>query len=193
MRDFLSLIIMPVPILFLLLIIAFGFYISKRARTTKAYLMIAGIWFLIISTLPIPKALDRLTESIRIHKMIPGTRLILSGNISNTELSPSLVLYRAALLLGIDSVSMAMQELPSNTQMEAEEYAKNFGKENALIVFTSDIHMPRAMMLFRKAGHNPIAAPTNQILKYGSHKKTWRWVPSSENIGMMEAAIHEYA
>ncbi len=53
--------------------------------------------------------------------------------------------------------------------------------------------MPRVMLLFKKAGLNPIAAPTNQIIKYGSVKYRWRWMPSAGYIGMMEAVIHEYA
>jgi uncharacterized SAM-binding protein YcdF (DUF218 family) len=242
MREFLSLIIMPVPVLYLLLIAAFVFFISKRQRTGKIFLIMAGIWFLIISTLPVPKilvksleskyhqlteesiknlpdscdiivlggghsddkdlspnnqlsttAIGRVTEGIRIHRMIPGSRLILSGYSGGSEISQALALYRTALLLGVDSASMAMQGLPSNTLMEAEEYFKNFGTRNFLIVVTSEIHMPRAMMLFQKAGLNPIAAPTNQMLKNGSRKYRWRWIPSSRNIEMMDAAIHEYA
>ena len=138
-------------------------------------------------------ALARLAEGIRINRTVPGSRLILSGYRGKSELSQSLILYRTALMLGIDSASMAMQELPSNTRMEAEEYVKNFGKANGLIIVTSDIHMPRAMILFQKAGLNPVAAPTNQIIRYGSKKDPWRWMPSSENIGMMDAVIHEYA
>ncbi len=77
--------------------------------------------------------------------------------------------------------------------MEAEEYVKNFRSENKLIVVTSDIHMPRAMLLFRRAGLDPIAAPTNQLIKYGSVKYPWRWMPSAGYIGMMESVIHDYA
>ena len=243
MRELLSLIIMPVPVLYFLLIAAFIFFMSDRKKTGKIFLIIAGIWFLIISTRPIPKTLvrslenrypqltdesikdlhdscdiiilggghsddkdlspnnqlsttsiGRLTEGIRIQRMIPGSRLILSGYIKGLGIPQALVLYQTALLLGVDSVSMKMQISPSNTRMEAEEYLKNFGTGNNLIVVTSDIHMPRVMMLFRKIGLKPIAAPANPMLRYGSHQKyRWRWVPSSENIEMMEAAIHEYA
>jgi uncharacterized SAM-binding protein YcdF (DUF218 family) len=241
MHAFLSLIIMPLPILYLLLIVAFIFFISNQGKTGSTFLVLAGIWLLIISTPFIPKALvksleskypqltdesiknlpdscdiivlggghsddkdlspnnqlsttalGRLAEGIRIHRMIPGSRLVLSGYRGESELSQALVLYQTALLLGVDSALMTMQILPSNTRMEAEEYAKNFGTGNDLIVVTDDLHMPRAMMLFQKAGLNPVASPTNQILKYGSHKYRWRWIPSSGNIGMMEAVIHEY-
>ena len=66
--------------------------------------------------------------------------------------------------MGIDSASMVIQSLPSNTRMEAEEYVKNFGTENKLIVVTSANHMPRAIMLFHKVGIDAIAAPANACM-----------------------------
>ncbi len=242
MREFLSLIIMPLPVLYMILVTAIIFFISGHKKSGKILLVIAGIWFLIISTPLIPKllvrslenkyppltdeaienlpdscdiiilggghsddkdlspnnqlstnALGRLVEGIRIHKLIPGSRLILSGYRGRSELSQAGILYRTALILGADSASLVMQTLPANTMMEAEEYSENFGTENKLIVVTSDIHLPRAMLLFRKAGLDPVAAPTNQIIKYGSVKYSWRWMPSSVYVRMMESAIHEYA
>jgi len=242
MRLFLSFIILPLPVLFILLFAAFIFLILKKKRTGKFFLILTGIWFLIISTLPVPKvlvkalenkypqlsetaiknlpdscdiivlggghsddkdlapnnqlsttALGRLVEGIRIHRIIPDSRLILSGYNGGLRLSQAMVLYQTALILEVDSTSMVLLSTPSNTQMEAEEYAKNFGTGNNLIVVTSDIDMPRAIMLFRKAGLDPVAAPTDQILRYGSGKYRLRWIPSASNIEMMERAIHEYA
>jgi uncharacterized SAM-binding protein YcdF (DUF218 family) len=240
MREFLSLIINPVPVLYFLLLVGLILCGFNRKRTGKIIICIAGLWFFIITTPFLPKiiikslesqypqladsniktlhdscniivlgsgltddknlspnnqltptSLSRLVEGIRIHKMIPDSRLILSGYGERSEISNALVYYRTALILGIDSVSMVIQALPSNTRMEAAEYVKNFGTENKLIVVTSANHMPRAIMLFHRAGIFPIAAPTNFFLKYGSHKYPWRWIPSSENVVIMEAAIHE--
>ena len=241
MREFLSLIIMPLPVLYLILVIAIILFISGHKRTGKILFIIAGIWFFIITTPMIPRtlvkslenkypqlteesiknfpdscdiiilggghsddkelspnnqlsnvALGRIVEGIRIQKMIPGSRLILSGYRGRSEISQASILYRTALILGVDSASMVMQILPANTRMEAAEYIRNFGSEKKLIVVTSDIHMPRAMLLFKKAGLSPVAAPTNQLIKYGSVKYRWRWIPSSVYIMMMEVVIHEY-
>lgn len=242
MREFLSLIIMPLPVLYLILVTVLFLFFSGHKKSAKIFLITAGIWFFVISTSFIPKllvrslenkypqltddliknlpdscdiiilggghsddknlssnnqlstvAVGRLVEGIRIHKMIPGSRLILSGSRGRSELTQAYVLYRTALILGIDSASMVLQNLPANTRMEAEEYSGNFGTRNKLIVVTSDMHMPRAMLLFKKAGLTPVAAPTNQVIKYGSVKYRWTWVPSSVYIRMMENAIHEYA
>jgi uncharacterized SAM-binding protein YcdF (DUF218 family) len=240
MREFLSLIINPIPVLYLLLLTALVFFVFKRKRTTKAFLLAAGIWFLIISTPFLPKifvrslesiytqlsdssikslpdscdiivlgsdntddktltpnnqlsliAMSRLAEGIRIHRIIPGSRLILSGYGRRSKLSHALVLYRTAVVLGVDPATMAIQSTPSNTRKEAETYKKNFGSNKPLILVTSAIHMPRAVMNFRKAGINPIAAPADFILKNGARKSPWRWMPFSDNIAMMEQVIHE--
>jgi uncharacterized SAM-binding protein YcdF (DUF218 family) len=137
-------------------------------------------------------AIGRLTEGIRIHRMLPGSRLILSGYSGNSKLSQAMVLYRAALLIGVDSAAMFILEKPANTKQEAEEYVRNFGKNRTLIVVTNDMHMPRSVKMFRMAGIDPVPATTNQVIKYGSNKRI-SWFPSAHYIAMIESAVHEYA
>ena len=94
--------------------------------------------------------------------------------------------------MGVDSSSMLLMQKAKNTAGEAKEYKELSGTDGKLILVTSAIHMPRAMMIFRKYGFDPIPAPTNFIIKYGSRKDPWRWMPSSGYMGMMEGAVHEY-
>jgi uncharacterized SAM-binding protein YcdF (DUF218 family) len=138
------------------------------------------------------QALSRLTEGLRIQSMIPGSTLILSGYKGRSELPQALVLYRSALIMGADSTSMKMQTSPENTRMEAEQYLTDNGSVQ-LVVVTSAVHMPRAMMLFRKAGAHAVAAPSDFLMKYGSGKNPRRFMPSSSYTEMMRSAIHEYA
>jgi uncharacterized SAM-binding protein YcdF (DUF218 family) len=241
MREFLSLMINPIPVLCLLIITAISFFLLHKKKAGRYFLGLAAGWFLIITTPPVPKmlvryledqypqisdstiselpdtcnililggghsddktlspnnqlsatALGRLTEGIRIHRRVPGSTLIMSGYGGRTSLPQAVVLYRTALILGEDSTSIRIMTLPSNTQMEAAEYSRNFGSQKNPVLVTSDLHMPRAMMLFRKEGLNPVPAPTNSLIKVGSVKNPWRWIPSTDNTGMMKAAIHEY-
>lgn len=242
MREFLSQIIMPLPVFYVLLIAGLLLIWKKRKRSGKVLLVAAGIWFLVISTLTVPKilvksledryhqltnseikalpdscdiivlggghtddreltpnnqlsdqALCRLVEGIRIHRLTPGSRLILSGFSGRSAEPQAIVLYKTAQLLGVDTSSMAFQTKPANTRMEAEEYIRNFGRKHTLVLVTSDIHMPRAIMNFRNVGLDPVPAPADEIIKYGSRKSWTRFLPSSGNIKMLEAAIHEYA
>ena len=61
------------------------------------------------------------------------------------------------------------------------------------LLVTSAYHMPRAMLLMRRAGAAPIAAPAGQRA-YGTGAVAWRdFVPGSRGLRDTERALHEYA
>lgn len=138
-------------------------------------------------------ALGRLVEAIRIHKLLPGSTLILSGYAGESELSQAQVLFNTSLILGIDPRSMCLSSSASNTKMEAEEYLRIFGKGKRLVLVTSAIHMPRAMLIFNYYELEPVPAPVNHLIKHGSRRNPFRWIPSSASMSLMESAVHEYA
>jgi uncharacterized SAM-binding protein YcdF (DUF218 family) len=137
-------------------------------------------------------ALARLCEGIRIHRLIPGSTLVTSASGWENEITQAEVTAQAAVVLGVDSTHIKMQQKPENTRQEAEQYKQLFGDSAQLILVTSATHMPRAMFLFEKEGLHPIAAPTNHQIKIGKHKRFWDWLPSTDNIWKMECAFHEY-
>ena len=57
---------------------------------------------------------------------------------------------------------------------------------------TSASHMSRSMALFRKQGLNPIAAPTEHIVKYHQRRDPRYYLPSSGSMVVINRAIHEY-
>ena len=136
--------------------------------------------------------LFRLSEGIRIQRLIPGSIIVTSASGYENEISQAEVTREAAILLGVDSLHIKMQKKPKNTKEEASEYKRLYGASAQLILVTSAIHMPRAIKLFRKAGLNPLPAPTNHLIKKGKHTDFWSWFPSSGNIRKMESAFHEY-
>ena len=249
MREFLSILIMPLSIFWILIILSGVMVVAKRKKAGKVLLLVAGCWLLVISTRFVPDmlaerlenkykpfteadfrdaktpvnvivlgaghsddkrlsannqlssaALGRLVEGIRIYKrasgdgrQASGVKLIVSGYAGRLKITQAEVLYRTAVMLGIDSTNIVMSPLPSNTREEAAEYVKRFGKENSLIVVTDAIHMPRAVMLFKKAGVKVIPAPTNFLVKQSTAKNPFSWMPGAGNVSVMEATIHEYA
>lgn len=137
------------------------------------------------------QAMVRLSEGIRIHRMLPESKLVTSGYGLPGELTQAEILRKTAILMGVDSMAVLMQKKPVNTWMEATEYKKLFGDTTQLVIVTSALHMPRAVYLFEKAGLNPVAAPTGFKIKQSKKLSYWFWVPSSGNIAKTEALIHE--
>ncbi len=144
-------------------------------------------------------ALGRLVEAVRIRNKLCGMkheacglRIIMSGYTGRAKISQAMVYYRAGLMLGLDSAEMDISDQPKDTQAEAYEYLKKFGKQEKLIVVTDATHMPRAMKIFRDAGIDAVAAPTNFFLKHGTKESRLNWMPSADNIFTLELAVHEY-
>ncbi len=137
-------------------------------------------------------ALGRLCEGIRIINHLPKSRLITSGFSASHRTPQAIVLKQAAILLGVDSTRIFAQTEPSNTSEESQFYYQRFGKDTTLIVATSAVHMPRAMMLFEKRGVKAIAAPTNYIIKRQNPISWHAFIPNMQYFGIMQQTLHEY-
>ncbi len=136
-------------------------------------------------------SLGRLTEAIRLHRLLNASLLILSGSEPGEKISESELYTSTALALGVKNSEIGFLGTPQNTQMEAIDYTKKFGTKNTLILVTDAIHMPRAMFLFQKAGQKPIPAPTNHMVKSDRIIDFRDRGPSSFNIVKMDYALHE--
>lgn len=137
-------------------------------------------------------ALARLTEGIRIHESMPGSRLILSGYGGESEISQAQVMAKAAMELGVEQKDLALQSDPTNTAQEADYYLTKWGDKDPLILVTSASHMPRAMQIFRNRGLDPIAAPTFFYIKEDPAAGfDWHWF-DYQNFHKVEVALHEY-
>ena len=136
--------------------------------------------------------LGRLVEGIRIHNLIKDSKIICSGSSGKGVVSQAQVTKRAAILLGVKENMLETLNEPRTTIEEAKELKRNMGKNFKLIVVTDAIHMPRAIKIFIKEGYNPIAAPTNYMVKNSEDENNIKWWPSFENIGLVNYVIHEY-
>lgn len=138
-------------------------------------------------------ALGRLVEGIRLHQQLPDSKLVLSGysreGIVHTHAE---VLERTAVMLGVEENALLLLKTPSNTEEEARHYAEKYGKAARLILVTSALHMPRAMLHFQQAGLKPIAAPTNHRIKKDALSKPFSLRPSAKHLKIMSAVMHEY-
>jgi uncharacterized SAM-binding protein YcdF (DUF218 family) len=136
-------------------------------------------------------SLARLIEGIRLHRQLPGSKLVLSeGNIFESG-AVGEVMGKVAEELGVSKDEMVLETQSQDTEGQASLILPIVGNDRFFLV-TSASHMPRSIALFKKAGMNPIASPTDFE---GSSVENWRpsaLYPSAGGLRKAELAVHEY-
>jgi uncharacterized SAM-binding protein YcdF (DUF218 family) len=137
-------------------------------------------------------ALGRLVEGIRIHGLLPNSKLILSGGLGTETSATAEVMKQTALMLGVKREDIITLATTENTADEAQQYKQLDSKRQQLVLVTEAYHMPRSMKIFEKAGLSPIPAPSNYLYKRGEKIEISKWLPNANNIYKMEVVVHEY-
>lgn len=170
--------------------------ISQFNSRDSIYILILGAGYTDNKSLPpndqlSPNSLLRLSEAIRLHRLLKSSHLVLRGSVEGENETESDQFMQTAIALGVEESKIRLLGNPENTRMEAFEYTRKFGTNTTLVLVTDAIHMPRAMLLFQKAGQKPIPAPTNHLVKSKQKQDISDWGPSALNIEKMEYAMHE--
>ena len=103
-------------------------------------------------------ALGRLVEGVRLHKAIPGSKLLLSGGAVFDPVPEAEVMARIAEDLGVRTQDIRLESDSRDTAEEAEIIAKMIGGEKFILV-TSAAHMPRIHGLIQKTRHGAYPGP----------------------------------
>lgn len=139
------------------------------------------------------QALKRLVEGIRIYKMTPNSKLVLSGySREGIEQTHAEVLAETAIMLGVSPEDTLLVRTPWNTMHEAIDYHQRFGSQHPLILVTNATHMPRALMHFKRVGLSPTPAPTGYLVKRDNLYRWYHFKPGIGSIVHLKKAIHEY-
>jgi uncharacterized SAM-binding protein YcdF (DUF218 family) len=138
-----------------------------------------------------PASLVRLIEGIRIHKKIPGSKLILSGGVIYNNDPETKLMEKIARTMDVNPKDIVLESKSRDTEEQAQQIVSIVNKDPFILV-TSAFHMPRSMTLFTRYGARPIAAPVNRItnIKPGFHPSML--YPSSGGFQKADIAIHEY-
>jgi uncharacterized SAM-binding protein YcdF (DUF218 family) len=136
--------------------------------------------------------LVRLVEGIRLHRMIPESKLLLSGGTTFDPVPVAHVMADVARALGVNEENLVMESLSQNTAEEARLVQKMV-KADRFILVTSASHIPRSMALFEKLGMRPIPAPTGHTVRErgGGAMNPGRFFPSPEGIRHAQIGIYE--
>ncbi len=147
-------------------------------------------------TLPIPLQIshhsrERLVEGIRLHRLLPGSKITLTGGIGFDGTPEATTLSRVAQELGVAKSDLVL-EVESRDTKDHPLYVRHLVKKEPFILVTSAFHMPRAMKLFVKQGLAPIPAPAGP---WKPAKEFWspgNFFPSASGLRLAELAYHEY-
>lgn len=135
-------------------------------------------------------ALMRLAEGIRIHRLYPNSKMILSGYDGGYEVSHARMLARVAMALGVNKNQILLLETAKDTAEEAYQASTVVGNSR-LVLVTSASHMPRALDEFHLMGLEPIPAPTN-FLAQKEIKQPWiKYTPKAQYMEQFERYWHE--
>jgi uncharacterized SAM-binding protein YcdF (DUF218 family) len=135
---------------------------SGAALPAVGYIVVLGGWGDHDPDVPMtshiaPDQMVRLIEGVRLHREIPGSKLILSGDQDSAE-----GMAKMGEALGVSENDILTLSEPRDTEEESQQVAPIVGSQRFILV-TSASHIPRAMGLFRKRGMQPIAAPTDYL------------------------------
>jgi len=135
--------------------------------------------------------LVRLVEGIRLHKMLAGSKLILSGGRGFDPVPNAKIMADVATAIGVDKEDLILESVSRDTKDEARLIQKIVGSDRFVLV-TSASHMPRSVPLFEKLGMKPIPAPTAHQVRERQAMSPGMFFPSADNLRKAEMAFHEY-
>lgn len=110
------------------------------------------------------ESLARLVEAIRLHRLLPKSKLLLSGGTLMNGRSNGEILATAAQDLGVSKQAIVVGPLALDTPQEAAHLHHTLG-DSPFILVTSALHMQRSAALFTKLGMHPVPSPAAYVTK----------------------------
>lgn len=142
-----------------------------------------------ISSRPSHASLARFVEGVRLHRMLPKSRMIVTlGDVEGGKerIEDMRELARA---FGLDDEECRFIAGPRNTAEEAVAAAEQLKGERCLLV-TSASHLPRALHIFARNGIDAFPAPTQYEVLHAEYPLLDA-LPSSGNLHRSERACYE--
>lgn len=137
-----------------------------------------------------PCSLTRVTEAVRLLRFNPDATVIVSGAAFTQDFSNAEMNKRMLMALGVPEKSIEMYAESRDTEDEAQNLSAVLSDEPFALV-TSASHMSRSVRLFNQYGLNPIAAPTEHLVREAGNKPLTSYFPASKNIHKTERWWYE--
>lgn len=138
-----------------------------------------------------PLTLARAVEGVRLHRRLPGAKLVVSGGAVYGSGGEAETMAALAEELGVPRDQIILDAASPDTESQARAM-RALLKDEPCILVTSALHMRRALTLFRKAGVNAVPAPTDYMSQTNQGLRPSSFFPDARRIGLANAAAHEY-
>jgi uncharacterized SAM-binding protein YcdF (DUF218 family) len=135
-------------------------------------------------------SLKRLLEGVRLSRLLPQSRLVLSGGDYQGISPDALIMQQVALDQGVTRDRIIVETASLDTADQVNLLRDCLGHAPFYLV-TSANHMPRAMRMFIRSGTQPIAAPTDFRAIWAPFQVTDLF-PQAETLANTERAFYEY-
>jgi uncharacterized SAM-binding protein YcdF (DUF218 family) len=134
--------------------------------------------------------LYRVSEAVRLHRMIPGSHILFSGGTTFDEVPDARVSSAAALELGVAAADISLSPRPRTTAEEMACVRAVVGSQPFIMVTTA-MHMPRAMLLAQSYGLRPIPSPTDFRARPAGEAYLFAPFPKAGAPLLASATFHE--
>ena len=136
-------------------------------------------------------SLSRIVEGIRIHRELPGSKLLLSGGAVFDPVPEAETMAAVARMLGVSPDDLVLESQSKDTGQQSQ-FVQGIIQNDGFVLVTSAIHMPRAMLVFEQKGLRPIPAPTEFGDWMRKETTPYRFFPRAVELRKVETAAHEY-
>lgn len=135
-------------------------------------------------------AVERLLRGLELRRNHPEAKLYLAGGLKQYPDAPSEgeIARMALKQLGVDAAQIMIEDRSRNTSENAHNIAAMVPPGEHIVLITSAVHMPRAMAVFRAAGVDPLALPTDYITNGGYPR--WKAL-SGSGVFLTRVALRE--
>ncbi len=129
-------------------------------------------------------ALFRVVESIHLRERCAACRVFVTGGSPTVE-----VMAKMLVSLGVPEDKLVLDTGSANTSESARNLADRV-RGGPFYLVTSAGHMPRALLVFRRQGLDPLPAPTDYQLPREFTRA--HLLPSPLGLHYSDLAVHEY-
>jgi uncharacterized SAM-binding protein YcdF (DUF218 family) len=135
--------------------------------------------------------LSRLVEGIRLHRGLPGSKLLLCGGAVFDPVPEAETMAAVARMLGVSTDDIVLESQSKDTGQQSQ-FVQGIVQNDRCVLVTSAVHMPRSMLVFEQKGLKPIPAPTDFGEWMRKENNPNQFFPRAVELRKVEAALHEY-